>query len=177
MVTNAQSDVVLNIRENWLSTSLVRQDAALLAWAALVGTDVTLDFKKDIAGKRWFDKGVHDVALGDHFLNYDAVANMHYGFVGRSAGFGESFLVRAAGLAQLQSFLGTMLPNDLGNCNATSFCDHPFATWSIRFGSYLYDLYGGNLEDLNGNTLSAALANFKIEYGEPPDPPPGALAP
>jgi RHS repeat-associated protein len=161
MVMNAQSDVVQAIRENWTSGNLLKQVAAMQAWTALVGTGAAWDFKVDIEATPWFKRGVRDVTLGDRQLNWDAVANIHYGFVGRAAGFDADFLVKAAGVAQALRALQTGDPNDRGTCNKTYWCDHPFATWSIRFGSYLYELYHNRLNELNDAAFASALEEYK----------------
>lgn len=61
-----------------------------------------------------------------------------------------------------------------GVCNTTYYCDHPFATWSITFGSYLYELYKDRLDELDDAAFAAALAAYIEQYGAPPDPPPGS---
>jgi RHS repeat-associated protein len=176
MVMNAQSDVVRAIRENWTSGNPVRMDAAMQAWTALVGTGATWDFKVDIEGAGWFEE-THDVMLGSRQLNYDAVANIHFGFVGRAAGFDTGFLVKAAGAAQALRALQTSNPNDWGTCNTSYWCDHPYATWSIRFGAYLYELYQHRLNELNDAAFADALEEYIRKYGLPPAPPPGAVMP
>jgi len=175
MVTNAQSDVVRAIRENWTSGNLLKKDAAMQAWTALVGTNATWDFKPDILRADQFIGDTHDVILGNHQLNYDAVANIHFGFVGRAAGFDANFLVAAAGIAQAQRALQTHDPSDWGVCNTTYYCDHPFATWTIRFGAHLYELYQHRLNELNDAAFADALEEYIRKYGSPPAPPPGAL--
>jgi len=175
MVMNAQSDVVQAIRENWTSGNLLKKDAAMQAWTALVGTDATWDFKVDVRATSWYERGERDVLLGHRTLNYDAVANIHFGFVGRAAGFGADFLVAAAGIAQAQRALQTSDPDDWGVCNTTYYCDHPFATWTIQFGAYLYELYQYRLNELNDAAFADALEEYIKIYGVPPAPPPGAL--
>ncbi|MFZ5915972.1 MAG: RHS repeat-associated core domain-containing protein [Chloroflexota bacterium] len=175
MATNAQSDIVQAIRGNWTSGNLLKQDAAMQAWTALVGTGAIWDFKVDIERTKWFNEGERDVKLGGQTLNFDAVANMHFGFVGRAAGFSDKLLVAAAGIAQEMLYRDTQDPNDKGVCNGTYYCDHPYASWSIQFGIYLYNEY--RLEGLDDEVFFSALEAYIAEYGEPPDPPPGAVAP
>ena len=115
--------------------------------------------------------------MGARTLNFDAIAKIHFGFVGRAAGFSSDFLMQTAGLAQWQLWQETGLLSDRGVCNLTYYCDHPFATWSIRFGTYLYELYGDKLNQLDNDALGQALEAYIALYGEPPDPPPGAVAP
>ena len=177
MVTNAQSGVVQDIRANWTSGNLAKMDAAMQAWTALVDTDNIWDFKYDIRKTGWFGEGIRDVKLGNRQLNYDAVANVHFGFVARAAGFDTDFLVAGAGIAQAKRALQTNDPDDWGVCNTTYYCDHPYATWTIRFGAYLYELYKDRLGELDDAALAGALEDYTTAYGEPPDPPPGAVAP
>jgi hypothetical protein len=155
--------------------NLLKQEGAMQAWTALVGTGATWDYKVDIEGTEWYREGIRDVKLGYGHLNYDAVANIHFGFVGRAAGFSGDFLVSAAGFAQLKRFaFDTHDPDDFGTCNTTYRCDHPYATWSIRFGIYLYELYWDRLGELDDAAFAAALEEYIALYGEPPDPPAGA---
>ncbi len=179
IVMNAQSGVVRAIRENWTSGNLLKKDAAMQAWTALVGTGATWDFKVDLLRaneqRGIFIEGAHDVVLGNRQLNYDAVANIHFGFVGRAAGFDTDFLVAAAGIAQAQRALQTSDPDDWGVCDTTYYCDHPFATWTIRFGAYLYELYQHRLNEMNDAAFADALEEYIRKYGAPPAPPPGAL--
>jgi hypothetical protein len=177
MVTNAQSQVVQNIHSNWRSLNPVNNIAALQAFTALVGTGATWDFKVDIEDTTWYRRGDRDVIIGGRTLNFDAVANIHFGFVGRAAGFSGGFLVKAAGVAQWQRWQKTGDPHDQGVCNLTYYCDHPFATWTIRFGAYLYELYGDRLNQLDDGALGQALEDYIAANGEPPDPPPGAVVP
>ncbi len=114
---------------------------------------------------------------GNRTLNYDAVANIHFGFVGRAAGFDADFLAVAAGVAQEMRWRETGNPNDKGACNMTYYCDHPYATWSIQFGIYLYELYKDRLNDLDEAAFAKALEEYIRAYGAPPAPPPGAVAP
>ena len=177
MVSNAQSDVVQAIRGNWTSHNILQKDAAMQAWAALVGTGAIWDFKVDIEETSWFEKGIRDVTLGDQALNFDAVANMHFGFVGRAAGFDADLLMAAAGFAQAKRALETNDPNDWGACDMSHYCDHPFATWSIGFGIYLYDLYQYRLNELDDAAFASALEEYIQKFGELPSPPPGAISP
>jgi hypothetical protein len=175
MVTNATSPVVNRIRENWESGNLLNMDAAMQVWTALVTTDAIWDFKVDIKASRPYADDLNDVLLGGHLINYDAIANIHYGFVGRAAGFSNPLLVVGAGAAQYMRWINTGNPDDHGECNFSSFCDHPFATWSINFGSFLYDLYKDRFDELNNDTFAQALEWYIELYGLPPDPPPGSV--
>jgi hypothetical protein len=106
-------------------------------------------------------------------LIFDPIANMHFGFVGRAAGFGENLLIAGAGVAQVRRAPDTGNPDDWGMWDCWG--DHPFATWSIKFGSYLYGKYANRLDELIDEALAQALTDYISEHGEPPDPPPSAL--
>jgi hypothetical protein len=171
MVTNAQSDIVQSINDNWTGGNPIEMNAALQAWTALVGTGATWDFKVDLE-----EAQMYNVQLGNlDELNYDAIANMHFGFVGRAAGLEGDFLVQSAGAAQAMRALNTGDPNDWGTCNLTYYCDHEFATWSINFGIFLYDQYKDDLSKLTNTAFADALDSYIEQYGGPPAPPPGAL--
>jgi hypothetical protein len=177
MKSNAEAPVTQGLRENWTSDNWIQKGGALKAWVSLVGTDAVWDYKVDIleAEARYgiFFPGTTDIAIGGLQLDYDIVANMHFGFVGRAAGFDAKFLKFGAGAAQLKRFLfDTQDPNDFGDCRK-SYCDHPFAAWSIDFGSYLYDLYGNQLDELDEEALKQALQQYIEIYGAPPAPPAG----
>jgi len=177
MVQNSRSDYVQSIQAHLElgSEDANYEVAAMQAWTTMVGPGNTWDFKVDIERQPWFAEGERNVILGGVELNYDVVANMHFGFVGRAAGFKGDFLVISAGLAQEMLYRRTGNPNDKGVLDLEYWGDHPFATWSIRLGIFLYDTYGP--EGLNEEAFAEGLELYIDEYGEPPDPPPGAVAP
>lgn len=98
MVQAGNSEIVANLRSAW-NGSLVEQDAALAVWTSLVRTNAVWDFKLDIvqAGIRFGDDLI---TLGGHDLNFQVVANIFFGFVGRQIGMSENFLQFGAGVAQ-----------------------------------------------------------------------------
>lgn len=76
---------------------------ALRLWALKVMNDAEWDHKPKI--RAWFKSattgtGVYH-AFGGHKYYYDIWSNIHYGYVGRAAGFSESMLLDGAGLEQL----------------------------------------------------------------------------
>ena len=105
--------------------------------------------------------------LGDRQLHFDVLANAHFGFVGRAAGFDAAFLKAGAGAAQLKRFSDIRNPNELGDCLG-SYCDHPYATWSVGLGSYLYDKSG---QDLNEEKFRIGLEDY-VKDNPIPEPPP-----
>ncbi|MBN1890601.1 MAG: hypothetical protein JW850_21585 [Thermoflexales bacterium] len=167
LVTNAQSDVVHRIQEAWLSGNLAKQDAAMQAWTALVGTGATWDFKPDIILADKFIPGTYDIILGNRQLHYDVIANIHFGFVGRAAGFSGELLKWGAGIAQTKRAITTLDPENFGDCLG-SYCDHPYATWAIGFGTSLYKDYWYRLDELTDEAFTQALQAYIEEYGEMP---------
>jgi len=175
LVNNAKAPITEAIRENFTSRDIRNKSGAMQAWTAMVVTGAMWDFKVDIQRTKWFNAGERDVVFGEETLNWDAVANIHYGFVGRAAGFEAEFLVQAAGAAQWMRFQDTKNPDDKGVCNLKCYCDHPFATWSIQFGIYLYEQIDGDIDALDEDKFKYYLGQYIEEVGEPPDPPLGAL--
>jgi hypothetical protein len=70
------------------------------------------------------------------------------------------------------SVLKSLNPDDQGTCDTYSWCYHPYATYFINFGIFLYNNYG---TDLTEDLLTQALDEYIELYGEPPPPPPGAI--
>jgi hypothetical protein len=127
------------------------------AWISLVKTGAIWDFKKDIR-----EAGVSDsndnIRLGRHTLNFQVVANVYYGYMGRQIGFSETFLQAGAGVAQCEHGLA----HCAGNLwDAPSYYgDQAFDGWSVGFGFYLYNNYGNSPQSLNATTLTIALDSY-----------------
>jgi len=163
MRTNAQSPVTELLRENWQSLSPANRAGALRAWTALVRTGAVWDFKGDILETRL--PGLPSVMLGGQQLNYQAVANIHYGFVGRAAGF-QGWLLRAgAGVAQWMEW-HRKDPSKVGPWE--TYFDQPFDAWCIGFGIFLYDRYGQKMDELTPEAFAQALQDYIQQYGAPP---------
>jgi RHS repeat-associated protein len=163
MQTNAQSPVTELLRENWQSLSPANRAGALRAWTALVRTGAVWDFKGDILETRL--PGLPYVMLGGQQLNYQAVANIHYGFVGRAAGF-QGWLLRAgAGVAQWMEW-HRKDPSKVGPWE--TYFDQPFDAWCVGFGIFLYDRYGQKMDELTPEAFAQALQDYIQQYGAPP---------
>jgi hypothetical protein len=165
MNTNAQAEITQQIRKNW-SGWPHQQAAALKTWTALVRKYAVWDFKEDIL--RGFP-GVTDVTLGGETLNFQAVANIHFGYVGRAAGIGSELLKSGAGIFQVidngLAGAGPMVYWD-GNRPHLTYFDEPFDVWSVAFGIYLYEYYGTG--ELTLEIFQQALQEFTDKYGEAP---------
>ena len=138
MRANAQSPATQLMRENWQSLSPANRAGSLRAWTALVRTGAIWDFKKDLEPIR-AKYQTNDVIIGDQRLNYQAMANIHYGFVGRAAGFQGEILRLGAGVAQWMDW-HSRDPSKVGSWD--TYFDQPFDAWCVGFGIFLYDQYG-----------------------------------
>jgi RHS repeat-associated protein len=165
MQTTAKAPVTQAFQEHFSSLSPADQLGALKAWVAMVRTDAVWDFKGDIQAAEL--PGLPIVTLGGQQLNYQAVANIFFGFEGRATGQAGWFLKAGAGAFQAVYWL----PKNSSNVGpvTTSF-DDPFDNWSIGFGIFLYDLYGQNLDALTPEAFSTALEQYTEQYGAPPSP-------
>lgn len=165
MRTTAQAPITQAFREHFSSLWPQDQLGALKAWVAMVRTDAVWDFKSDIQAAQL--PGLPNVTLGGQQLNYQAVANIFFGFQGRATGQVGWWLEASAGAFQVVRWL----PEDRSNIGpVATFFDDPFDNWSIGFGIYLYDLYGQNLDALTPEAFSEALKRYIEQYGEPPPP-------
>lgn len=142
----------------------------MAGWNALVRTGAVWDFKVDL-----LKADIETVNLGGTEYNFQAVANLHYGFVGRAAGIGADLLRIGAGAAQVQHLrtnpaaVGPMAYRNSAGRWYLTFYDQPFDAWWVLFGMFLYEQYGSDLDSLTETTFSQALEQFSQEYG--PCPP------
>jgi len=169
MQTNAQASVTQKIRKYWKSLNPRHKAGAYQAWVALVRGGAIWDFKGDIPGK--FKKS--GVVLGDFHMDFDAVANIHFGYVGRAAGFGGEFLKLGAGIAQWREWKDED-PSEIGPWY--TYLDDPFDYWCVDFGVYLYNLHKvGGFGELTPETFNQVLWDY-IEMGGFPSRGIGVLA-
>jgi len=157
---NASGPIAAILREN-LSGTLDQKAAAYLGWAAMVRAGGPWDFKPDL---RDYTGGT-DIALGiggpdSEWYDRDVVANIHYGYVGRSVGFSENTLLFFAGMAQVQdNVVDPLLKGKKANFGAVGstqdFFDDPADAASIRAGASMWDSWGEL--DASAGTLTWAL--------------------
>src|SRR5690606_26512271 len=164
MVVTANSEVVHIMNEFW-QDGVTDKMGVLAAWTSFVRTGARWDFKSDI-GEIATRDGL--VTLGSHDLNFQAVANIFFGFVGRQTGMGEGLLQFGAGIAQsehgVEHWLGNLLEYPPG------FGDQEFDAWSIGFGFYLHELYGHDLSFLTEEAFVEALDDYIIDNPVPSGP-------
>lgn len=132
------------LREEINSNNPFGYSGAIARWANLVRTESTWDFKPRI-----IDDFGEIVTLGGHEVTYEAVANIHYGFVGASIGLSTGLLRVGAGAAQLIDH-----PN-LSQW-ATLF-DGPHDQAAIMFGVSLYQRFG---RQLTVNNFTEAIQSY-----------------
>jgi Domain of unknown function (DUF4157)/Bacterial toxin 44 len=124
MTANGSGSTATELRRLNNSGNPLNWTEALIRWAWLVRTGGIWDFKtvldgdisspfpacrRNCTGKMW------SITLKGTCMTYEAVANIHYGYVGRMAGFSESRLLSGASGAQAGEGRGetTDAPNDV----------------------------------------------------------------
>jgi len=158
--TNPESPAAQGIRENLSSGNPIKMAGAVKAWVAIVQDRGIWDYKKDIIENNL--KG--DVSVGGQEINFQFIANSHFGYMGRVVGMPDWFTQLGAGVAQIMAHWDE--PREIGPAN--TWFDGPFDNWSIRFGMFLYDKYGQSPDDLTSDTFAQALQEYIETNGEPP---------
>jgi RHS repeat-associated protein len=82
---------------------------------------------------------IQEVTIANTLVRMDAIANIHYGFVGSAAGFTPGELLIGAGIAQYNN------PETRSEGRWYSYLDDPFDTNMIRLGVALQQSYGNNM--------------------------------
>lgn len=98
------------------------------------------------------------VIIGKRNLNFQVVANIFYGYVGRAIGMPELYLQAGAGIAQTEHGWDHWVENL--KAYPFGFGDQEFDAWAIRFGFYLFDLYGLDLSLLTRESFAATLDEY-----------------
>lgn len=153
MRRNARSDIIAEIRED------LDFDPSLL-WVIAPGAALTKEMLDKVDAYKDFYNQVHDGATWDHKnyvsenlggkielvagleVDFDVYSNIHYGFIGRSAGFDSNILLGGAGAQQI---ISAMKPDSKTETHlewAPDFFDDPRDQAAIRIGMELYDTYG-----------------------------------
>jgi hypothetical protein len=101
--------------------------------------------------------------LGEHEFNYQALSNIHYGYIGAAAGFSSNLLQAGAGFFQDENTLGPWITFSDGP--RIVFRDDPFDNYWVRFGLYLFTEYGNN--ELTEEEFMQGLDEFIDEHGDP----------
>ena len=128
------------MQEAW-SGSVAEQAGCMKAWITLVRSGGEWDYKHD--PKEADFNG--DIIFGGITTNYQAIANLTYGFMGTVIGMSSNLLEWVAGIFQI-------INNAFGNegilidttyiDNFESNFDDPFDNWWVKFGVYLREQIG-----------------------------------
>lgn len=178
--TNAGSSYVDEI-----SKSLERGDIkdAFKTWVSLVRTNGIWDLKPDIIKGLSENKITEDInknpeiILGEREESFQAVANIHYGYVGGIVGFPKIILEAGAGYFQNRDYRGNPdAPEDaVGPIYTTAndgpgidltFYDQPYDNYWIEFGHWL----SGQIkpDEINEETFNKKMLEYVDKYGKPP---------
>jgi hypothetical protein len=131
----------------------------------LVGTGKIWDHKNpvlELSGNQYWSV---DNITGKSY-KYEAWSNMHYGYIGRLAGFSEYELLNGAGLAQDKKGF-----DDLANISTTSLpfaiFDDPLDQNAVREGFKLYEKYKNGISTEQFVTYLRNNSNLDTSYGSP----------
>jgi hypothetical protein len=131
--------------------------AALLSWGLKVRQDGDWDHKPKIA-KRFHPRSPglqHWHLYGNTLYFYDVWSNIHYGYVGRAAGFSSDVLLDGAGLEQIGSDLATLnLPSRSPGVDGLRAWDGPSDRAAITMG---IDLYRRHAHHITANEVLMAV--------------------
>jgi len=163
MLRNINSEICKNVQKFnhdfwWGSPFKVIENKkkAYKLWKRTVGAGCEWDHKKDILDNygKWAcnKKGENSLKF-----RFDLWSNIHYGFVGKHAGFLEIELINGAGWAQIgdndkslaswdtwkEYFKNRIV--DIGDADFLGGFDDPCDQQAIKVGFYLYDKHKDNL--------------------------------
>ena len=139
--------------------------AALISWGLNVRQDGIWDHKPIIA-RRFHPRNpggqqhwhLHNTTL----YYYDVWSNVHYGFVGKAAGFSDAVLLDGAGLEQIGStLLRLSRPQRDTTVSGLRAWDDPHDRAGVEMGISLYRTNPGNLT--TQILLNAILGSTRIE--------------
>lgn len=158
---------------NFYAAAAGKKAAAYGLWAERVGPKRPWDHKPilqtRLAAAGTFGNGWHK--FEGHNYYYDIWSNIHYGYVGRAAGFSTLELLNGAGLAQMASdMIGRLTKGKLPTyqkhsengswpASADDLPDHI----SIKLGCDLYEKYG--FGSITKDNLLLAISVMPIPWG------------
>ncbi|MCP2169713.1 polymorphic toxin type 44 domain-containing protein [Goodfellowiella coeruleoviolacea] len=131
MIKNMNSKDIAEMREKWDSWNPIEKAQAIKEWYDKVKSNGPWDHKPILEDRYGMEtKNEYDLKVPgqNKKVSYDIWSNIHYGYVGRSAGFPSELLERAA----------TM---DIPGVGRTDEGDK----MTVRLGIELYEKYGPNL--------------------------------
>ena len=153
------------LKANFTSGDPIKIAGATKAWVSLVRTSAVWDYKTDILNAGVKDDNDHIVLSGAK-LNFQAIANIHFGALGRAAGIPQGALELGAGIFQIKDNWGS--PSALGT--PATYFDDPYDNWMINFGGWLYEQYGEEFGQLTQEQLEEAWKEYSGDHGSPGEP-------
>lgn len=159
---NATAPVTKALKDNWNSGSLTDKAGALKAWTGLVTTGGVWDYKKDIIKSRVIEPGVPNVAIGNQaHINYQAAANITYGYTAQQIGLPKWLAELGAGAAQ-------MLSGHRGSIRYWG--DDPFDNYMIQYGYDLAEKNKSKTGKLTKDDITNSFDEYINEHGDPGKP-------
>jgi RHS repeat-associated protein len=129
-------------------------------WVSLVRDGAIWDWKSDLFKSPAMIPGTEKVQMGEYQVNYQAMANIDYGYAGCSAGFDSVYLQAGAGMFQDENSRGPWY----------TFGDDPFDNYWIIFGCNLSTTTGGGIYPLTIGAFTGNLNTWVNNYGLPGEP-------
>lgn len=130
--------------EQCIQMELSSKGAAVLAWTGKVMQNADWDHKPKLF-ERFYSPMTNSRVwhvYGKDAYYYDIWSNIHYGYVGTAAGFGESVLLDGAGLEQIGSdILRGRFPRGTDGVAGLRRFDDPQDRNAISLGRRLHQLY------------------------------------
>lgn len=147
------------------------RQAAILFWAYKVGQNQDWDHKPKIS-RRFHPRvpnGSQEWHLyGNTLYYYDVWSNIHYGYVGRAAGFSDSILLDGAGLEQIGStLLRFKMPKKDSKVKGLRAWDGPSDRAGIKIGIKLYQMTPNKVMAQNVISLVTNSAIITKKYYKP----------
>jgi hypothetical protein len=127
----------------WVGGRIEGRKVAYDLWISMVRTGAPWDFKLPILNQEpGFEWGGRWIKMCCGWYNYENVANIHFGYVGRAAGFTAFELKAGAGVFQWRDHHGE--PGyeeriDLGEVGLHTYYDEPEDQAAIDVGIRLHD--------------------------------------
>jgi RHS repeat-associated protein len=159
---NTSAPVTEALRGYFTSRNPIQWAGAMKAWVGLVRTGAVWDYKVDIKQANLPD----NITLAGQEYNFQAVANIYFGAMGRNVGIPLWILEGGAGSFQIRDNWNA--PNTIGS--ASTFFDDPYDNWMIKFGSWLYDNYGTKFSKMTPEDFTGAMKQYEMKYGSPGEP-------
>lgn len=168
MSENANGYYVQRIQSLLNSSDLINQARAAFGWIFLVKNEAKWDFKHNIRNILRGESILLNSSNGSRWYEFSVPGNIHYGFVGRAAGFSSTMLHIGAGYAEItdpahqergeaccpefcQDIIGdpwitlnVCIPLGCYYINPewmSTLFDDPGDYWNVEFGVRLYDTF------------------------------------